>query len=267
MVFVNYYREREELAAAVVAPAERAATTFVAGPEESGKTELLQWFRATHNSGTQICYVDVADPAAATTPRAVMSTFITDLTGAMFEDYWAEDRKVTANVAMIQNVKIEGSGNEIKAISGGVAIEDQLANLIPLTRAFIAGVTAASGPGSPVVLCVDGYSSTETLTRLWIRRQLVRMMRSAQSARLIITGREIPDRDLLIADQNLRLIELRGIHDVEEWLQAARQLGCILPADPQQVEAGLRMVIDYANGQPGGIMSWLRTKVQARNDR
>ena len=266
MVFVNYNREREELAAADV-PAGRAVTTFVTGREESGKTALLQWFRAAHGIANRILYIDVADPAAAETPRGVMSTFITELRADTFEDYWTQERENFPNIAIIRDVQIQGSNNEIKAVSGGVAIADQLANLIPLTRAFVAGVMTASGPDNPVVLCVDGYSSTEELTRLWIRRQLVRMMRPLPFARLVIAGRKQPDPDLLGADQDLHIIELRGIHDVGEWLRAAQELGCILAANPREVEAGLRMLIDYADGHPGNIMSWLRSKAQARHDR
>jgi hypothetical protein len=266
-MFVNYNRERNELAgAAIPVAAGQPATTFVKGPEESGKTELLQWFRTAHGAANQVCYIDVADPAAATTPRAVMSTFITDLADPTFDDYWIEDRKVTTSVATIQNVSVEGNYNQLNALTG-VAVEDQLANLIPLTRAFVLGVAAASAPSRPIVLCVDGYSSTEKLTRLWIRRQLVRMMQPLPFARLVITGREAPDRDLLIADQSLHLIELGGIHDVGEWLLAAQALGCPLPPDPAQAVAGLTMVVEYADGKPGGIMSYLRRKAGAKDDR
>lgn len=261
MVYVNYHRERQVLES-VVTPSVRRSTLFVTGREEFGKTELLQWFKDTHGPTKQVCYIDVADPAAALTPRAAMNTFVADLGARCFQEYWDAHNAMAANVSVIRGVTVNGSGNHIEA-SSGASIKDQLANLVPLTQAFVAGVSAASSEDRPVILCIDGYGSTEDLTRLWIRQQLVRWMRTHPNTYLIIASRTPPDRELLVEDRNLETIELRGIHDVNEWLDAARELNCNLPVD-EDAEVALRVLINYTQGEPGGIMRWLRTGTPRR---
>lgn len=258
MVYVNYHDERKALAS-VVAPQPRRATKYVTGGEEVGKTELLQWFRETHGSANLVCYIDIDDRHETTTPRVAMSTFVTELDPRRFEKYRALDQEIAAGAAIVKDVNIEGSYNHVEA-SKGVKIGDQLANLIPLTQAFVEGLADQAVPERPIVLCVDGYSSTDKLTRLWVAQHLVRLLRPRPNVYLVLAGRDPPDRELRMEDRSLQVIELRGIHDVEEWLAAARELECELAVESdKEAEVALRAVINYAQGRPGGIMAWLRT--------
>jgi hypothetical protein len=156
------------------------------------------------------------------------------------------------------------SGNNITVMaSSGVNEDDQVLHAIKLTPPFLSGLERAAENGLPIVLCFDGYGASSSVTRQWVEQGLVPGVLKSGAVRLVLTSRERAQESLLDQVGELLEVELRGIHEAEDWIRLAEESGLCLPgASAEAKRERLIGAVSALEGIPGSIMQWLQ--VQSR---
>ncbi len=257
MPIANYHDERDELAKLVTSGPPRAI--YVKGDEDYGKSCIVSWLRGKVADQARVVVVDLAPPQRSMTPDLVMRICAQELGWEHFQLFRTESERLTPRrQAAVENVTVNGSFNTITA-SAGSTIEDQLALAIELTGPFLKCLEEAAGRHPAIILCLDGYDRDAKLMSGWLELSLLPGLARRPIANIVVSGRCIPPPELFERAPHADTLELKGVHDVKEWLRVAAELKRRLPGDdPGQAEQRLIGIIGYARGQPGGIMTYLQ---------
>lgn len=260
MKIANYSQERA-LLTEIGCRARSEPILFLRGLPDTGKTSLLRWLQSDCCDRVRVVRVNLYDRERGIEPVVAMNLCVGELGWTHFKAYDESAlRRPIGGRSSITGNTISGNNITVMA-SAGATEQDQLINATELTDLFIAGLTQAASTGLPIMLCFDGYGLASWVTRRWVDQALVPGIRRSGAARLVLTSQTEAEGSLLDQVDEFLEVELKGIHEVEEWIRHAEEIGLRLPG-PNPAAARERLIgaVSALQGTPGSIVKWLNVE-------
>ena len=247
VLIANYKEPREAFAALMCSPCNHRIL-LMRGEPGSGKTTLLQHFCER-----------VEKPAARVPIQLRGSTVnVAEIFSRIGQSIkWDRLPRFTEKVAELEgkpNIKVDknwlaGINNRINVT---LRVENQLdrdERHTALTDAWFEDMAVLN---HPVVIVFDTYNEAPSEVQNWIEGPFLARAAGADPIRVVIAGREVPNKNNIEWGSCCQAHDLFGVEDAQHWMPLVEAMRRRVDVrDPQSWLAGICHVL---KGNPGEIM-------------
>ncbi|KJC33347.1 ATP-binding protein [Bradyrhizobium sp. LTSP857] len=134
------------------------------------------------------------------------------------------------------------------------SIGDSVDHIVPLVECLFEDCLALS---EPLLFILDGFEASSTQLRELIEDHFLRCVAQTPTVRVIVSGRDIPDRNHIEWGNSCAPIcKLAGVPNPSDWIPVVTALGRRISArDPESYLGGICHLLE---GQPNKIMAWIQ---------
>ena len=241
---------------------------FLEGDEDYGKTWLLQWFQIQVAQRCRVVHFDLKAPHELLSPQLVVARCVAAIGSERFtayEAHWKLLMSTPIRTEVTHNT-ITGSHISVVARPRPEQPQDQLISAMQLSNPFIADLKRLPADFPPFVLSFDGYNPVnpdQAMVQMnqWLDESFLPGVWEVPQARVIVSGRLVPDAATKPWAGASAKCHLTGVSDVDEWLNVARILQKGFPPKAKDNPAQyLDTVVDALGGHPGTIMRMILQK-------